>query len=362
MDYDAWLCSVPGLYWNGQEQLIRYFGSAKAVYEAGDAALEIPGRKKSSWIEAVRKCRSDSFVRSVEKTMAAEDIHFCSRKSPLFPGALSKIGDCPVGFFYKGKLPAPDKRLIAVVGARGCTSYGAVMARQITRQLVRAGFGIVSGMALGIDACAQEAALEAGGTSVAVLGCGVDRCYPPGNIGLYTELCKGGCLISEFPCSSSPLRIHFPLRNRLISGLSEAVVVIEARKKSGALITADYALEQGRDVYALPGRVGDPLSEGCNDLIAQGSGIITSPEDLVCALTGADPEEWKKSAAVSAPSFAPGSVLKKVYDRIGTDPVGVDTLEKETGLPVNKLYGILQELEMEDLIIHTPGNRYMKKT
>ena len=356
MDYDAWLCSLPGLYWNRHEQLLRWFGSAKAVFEASDNELD--KLRGGEWINTVKKCRSDDYVHSLEERMARDQIHFCSRKSPLFPPRLAQIKDCPVGFFYKGRLPASGRRLVAVVGSRACTSYGSMTARQISEQLVRAGFGIVSGMALGIDARAQEAALEAGGASVGVLGCGVDQCYPRENIGLYTALCRSGCLISEFPCSSTPLRVHFPLRNRLISGLSEAVIVIEARKKSGALITADYALEQGRDVYALPGRINDPLSEGCNLLIAQGSGVITSPEELIRSLTGTLPntaECGKNNAACL------GEVQQLVYGQIGSDPVSVETLERQTHLPVSVLYRVLQELQMTDLILKTPGNRFLRK-
>ena len=357
MDYDAWLCSLPGLYWNRHDQLLRWFGSAKAVFEASDAELE-KLRGRGEWIATVKKCRSDEYVHSLEETMAHDRIHFCSRKSPLFPPRLAQIKDCPAGFYYKGRLPAPDRRLIAVVGSRACTSYGSMTAREISKQLVRAGFGIVSGMALGIDARAQEAAIEAGGDSLGVLGCGVDQCYPRENIGLYTALCRNGCLISEFPCSSRPLRAHFPLRNRLISGLSEAVIVIEARKKSGALITADYALEQGRDVYALPGRINDPLSEGCNLLISQGSGVITSPEDLIRTLTGIFPEDTGRGET-DVSYLDPSGQL--VYGQIGSEPVSVEMLERQTHLPVNVLYRVLQELQMKDLILNTPGNRFMRK-
>ena len=203
-----------------------------------------------------------------------------SKNDPDYPRRLRALGSMPEKLYLKGELPG-DEPAVAIVGARQCSNYGRRQARRFGRALAEKGVAIISGMALGIDACAQEGALEGGGKSYAVLGNGVDICYPPGNRKLYEALIKKGGILSEYEMGSEPLSWHFPIRNRIISGLADIVLVIEARKKSGSLITVDYALEQGRTVFALPGRAGDALSDGCNLLIAQGAGIACSPESIL---------------------------------------------------------------------------------
>ncbi len=361
MNYDAWLCSIPGLYWNMHAKLMEIFGSAKAVFEASEEELAGLEKEGARWIGKIREGRSERFVSSFEKELARKNVRFISASEEGFPPLLRQIKDCPLGLFYKGSLPSANEKLAAVVGARACTPYGNRMASRIASRLAGEGYGIISGMALGIDGIAQRAALEAGGRSYGVLGCGADVCYPSENIELYTRLFSGGAVISEFPCGTGPMPFHFPLRNRIISGMAGVVVVIEARRKSGSLITADLALEQGRDVYALPGRVGDPLSEGCNVLISQGSSIISSVEEMISELTGKEPAaertEERKAEAVRSLE----GELKTVWDRIGTEPSGIEELSFHTGIPVFRLGRILTQLQMLDLISYTPGNRYMKK-
>ena len=188
----------------------------------------------------------------------------------------------PDGIYVRGRLPAEGKPSAAIVGARACSAYGRAQARNYARALSAAGVQIISGLASGIDAAAHEGALEGGTETFAVLGCGVNICYPKENYPLMRKILnnKGGVL-SEFLPGDPPLAWHFPKRNRIISALADLVLVVEAREKSGSLITADYALEQGKSVYALPGRVTDPLSRGCNLLIAQGAGVAVDPESLL---------------------------------------------------------------------------------
>lgn len=200
---------------------------------------------------------------------------------PEYPERLKNIPGAPEELYVLGRLPEEDRLSVAVIGARDCSEYGKYVAREIGAVLGRNKISVVSGMARGIDGISQEAALNAGGSSFAVLGCGVDICYPETNRQLYERLKISGGILSEYPPGSPALAWHFPPRNRIVSGLADVVAVIEARVKSGTLITVDMALEQGREVYAAPGRVTDRLSDGCNRLIRQGAGILLSPEEFL---------------------------------------------------------------------------------
>ena len=218
--------------------------------------------------------------------MRERGIGLVAQGEAAFPKRLSKIPDSPLALYYAGRLPSDQKRAVALIGARDCTEYGRYMAAQFGAALAGAGVEVVSGMARGIDGIGQESALREGGYSMAVLGCGVDVCYPKENGSLYETLLAKGGVCSEYPPGTEPRALQFPPRNRIISGLSDAVLVIEARVKSGTLITVDMALEQGREVYALPGRATDPLSSGCNRLIRQGAGLVNGPEELLEELLG----------------------------------------------------------------------------
>ena len=240
------------------------------------------------------------------------------------------------------------------------------------------GIQIISGMALGIDAAGQSGAIKADGYSLAVLGCGVDVCYPRTNIELYTQLIKTGGIVSEYPPGTPPRAGQFPLRNRIISALSDALVVVEARQQSGSLITADQALEQNRDVYVVPGRIGDALSEGCMKLIKQGAEIITSPQDI-CATEAVGTyvnniflkkDSWSDSACCTGKkeseknSFAKtvlASPKNMVYSQINLFPVSLETITKNSGIGLVEVEGLLLELELEGLIKEVSKNYYVRK-
>ena len=252
--------------------------------------------------------------------------------------------------------PAEEKKQIAVVGARVCTHYGKHLAEQLAGQIAQAGGEVVSGAAYGIDGAAQWAALSAGGASFAVVGGGVDCRYPRANDRLYDRLEKEGGVLSEFPPGTKPLRYHFPLRNRIISGLSEIVTVIEAKHGSGSLITADYALEQGRTVLAVPGRLDDELSRGCNELIAQGAGVILSPESFAEQVFP-DFRQQKKNK-VSDIALAPSEKL--VYSSLDLHSKSLWELEECTSLSLADLSGSLLALEARGLIREVERNYYVK--
>ena len=245
----------------------------------------------------------------VEEELARAGIGFVSALEEGFPEKLREIPDPPFGIYFKGSMPSEEEPAAAIIGARLASGYGREQARRFGRRIGARGIAVISGMARGIDGIAQKAALDAGGKSYAVLGCGVDICYPEENRELYERLPQQGGVLSEYPPGMLPIAKLFPPRNRIISGLSDLVLVIQARKKSGTLITVDMALEQGREVYALPGRVSDALSDGCNRLIRQGAGPATCPEDILEYFFGTgseeDEERERKAAGTAKREYEP---------------------------------------------------------
>ena len=254
----------------------------------GEAGTKTAGGKEE-W-QALLNARRQEPER-IEEELAQAGISFVSALEEGFPDKLREIPDPPFGIYYKGKMPGETEPAAAIIGARLASGYGREQARRFGRQISARGIAVISGMARGIDGIAQKAALDAGGKSYAVLGCGVDICYPEENRELYERLQQQGGVLSEYPPGMQPIAKLFPPRNRIISGLSDLVLVIEARKRSGTLITVDMALEQGREVYALPGRVSDALSDGCNRLIRQGAGPATCPQDILEFFFGTGSEE-----------------------------------------------------------------------
>ena len=259
----------------------------------------------------------------IEAEMAKSGIGFVSALEKGFPKKLREIPDPPFGLYYKGSMPSEEEPAAAIIGARLASGYGREQARRFGRQIGARGIAVISGMARGIDGISQKAALDAGGKSYAVLGCGVDICYPEENRELYERLQQEGGVLSEYPPGMQPVAKLFPPRNRIISGLSDLVLVIEARKKSGTLITVDMALEQGREVYALPGRVSDSLSDGCNRLIRQGAGPATCPEDILEYFFGTvdsqdTPSKKKQYSACQQVNTALESAVMKILSREDT--------------------------------------------
>ena len=257
----------------------------------------------------------------------------------------------------QGELPEEEQKSVAIVGARMCTRYGKAIAEQIAARIADAGGQVISGAAYGIDGAAQWAALENGGKSYAVLGCGVDRCYPASHAMLLERLEKNGGLISEFPPGTRPLRHHFPVRNRIISGLADTVAVVEARRKSGSLITAEYAAAQGKHVCAVPGRMEDELSEGCNELIAQGADVILSVDSMIRMIF---PDYKKrKNELTGKTALAPSEKL--VYSSLGLHPKSIWELEECTVMSLAELSGTLLSLEMKGLIRETERSYYVRQ-
>ena len=285
-------------------------------------------------------------------------IQYIRQEDADYPGKLTAYSGMPKGIYVRGKLPAEERPSVAIVGARRSDSYGNETARRFARELAGAGVQIISGMAWGIDGMAHEGALEAGGDTYAVLGCGVDICYPAGHRDLYEKLLRCGGILSEQPPGMPPKAGHFPARNRIISGLSDLVLVVEAREKSGSLITADFALEQGKDVFAVPGRVGDALSQGCINLIKQGAGVADSPGVILEAL-GID-EKKNRGKNGEPEKFLLAKEENIVYSWIRLQPVTLEELVKKTELPVRKVMQILVSLELKGCIREIQKNDYVR--
>lgn len=276
-----------------------------------------------------------------------QNVIYYGKNHPMYPEKLKSLDAVPAGLHVLGRLPDPRKKTAAIVGARSCTSYGRRQARYFARRLSECGVQVVSGLASGVDAAAHEGALEGGEKTFAVLGSGVDVCYPRENFGIYRRIAEdGGGILSEFEMGSRPLGWHFPRRNRIISGLSDLVLVVEARAKSGALITADCALEQGKAVYAIPGKLDDPLSEGCNHLLFQGAGIALCPEVLLEEL-GADRKTEIKKSDENLRKLP--KLFQKVYRHLDQKGKSLEMLSRETGIDVQETARILMILELEGL-------------
>lgn len=281
--FQYWFANIGGLG-RGKRKLLHRLGSAEAVYGASEGALQgLAGEKAAKKVLEAKK--NWDILGEYEK-LCGQKIKFTFYGDEEYPKRLLDIPDPPLGLYYQGKLPADDVPSAALIGARACSGYGAYTAGEFGSKLAGAGIQIISGLAMGIDGIGQEAALAAGGKSFGVLGCGVDICYPKSNRKIYEACREKGGIISEYPPGTAPLASLFPPRNRIISGLSDVVVVVEAREKSGTLITVDMALEQGREVFAVPGRITDSLSRGCFRLLRQGAGLAVSPVDILEALYG----------------------------------------------------------------------------
>ena len=285
--YPCWLYGIEGIGNKTISSLLSRVSCAEEIYsmtqdELFQCLYEITERKadaakKAALITKAHRERPEEVVQKLQE----KGISFVSTENELFPRRLRDIQDCPYGLYYIGSLPPEEYPSVAIVGARNCSGYGREQARVFAEKLALRGISVVSGMARGVDGIAGRAALMAGGNSYAVLGCGVDVIYPTENTELYHMLSDKGGLLSESRPGAGPRVQLFPRRNRLISGLSDAVLVIEARRRSGTVITVDAALEQGRDIFALPGRVSDSLSDGCNLLISQGAAIACSPDTVI---------------------------------------------------------------------------------
>ena len=298
----------------------------------------------------------EAWVPAEKARAEAMGVRILCYEDESYPLELKNIDDCPVAIYVRGKMPDWNRAAVAIVGTRKPTAYGKRMAEKIAGELAAAGVVVVSGMAEGIDALAHQGAIDAGGETLAVLGSGVDEIYPPVNERLYWRIVDNGAVISELPLGSPPRKYHFPARNRLIAALSRLVLVVEAGLKSGSLITAKRALEQGKDVAALPGNVTSPLSEGTNKLIKDGAMLVERSADILEALS--------LEAAALARSQLPlpqlDDIAIQVYDAVGVSETTLEDIIRVTGLKAGEVLASLTLLELQGVVERASANSYVK--
>lgn len=340
------------------KQLLPAFGDdARALWHASASDLEAAGlerRAASEFVSFRGKVNLDEHWRKI----SAAGIRVLFWPDEDYPPQLAQISDPPIALYVRGSLTQEDRLALAIVGARKASAYGREVAQHFARKLAERGVTIVSGLAHGVDAAAHRGALEANGRTLAVLGSGIDVIYPYDHRALADEIAAQGAIISEFPLGTKPDRFNFPRRNRLISGLSLGVLVAEASDKSGALITAALAAEQGKDVFAVPGSIFSDASSGVNQLIQDGAKPVMKIEDILEELNiTAQAMETRQTAERIAPA---DPVEAQVLAAIGADGAHVDALARSTGLPIQALLSTLMLMELKGLVAQSAPMHYTR--
>ncbi len=353
---------LPGVGPSGYQRLLEHFGSARAALSAGGAAWRQLGLDERP-VAAMAQPDWDGADRDLDWLDASPLHHVLEPGDPRFPERLASLDPPPPLVFVTGDPDVLRLPQLAVVGSRQPTAGGRDTARAFSAHLARAGLGITSGLALGVDSAAHEAAVEHGGITVAVTATGADRVYPAGNRDLARRIVdSGGALVTEFAIGIGARREHFPRRNRIISGLSLGVLVVEAGLRSGSLITARHALEQGREVFAIPGSIHNPLAKGCHALIRDGQAkLVEQADDILGELL---PHLRLPDTAAPTPAHPPEETdpdHARVLQELGYDPVTLDTLHRRTGLTPDVLSSILLIMELQGQVDALPGGRYARR-
>jgi DNA processing protein len=354
---------IPGIGLVLFQRLVTRFGSPAAVFQAAPGDLRSVKGMTPAIAQAMLSFRDWDRIEADLARIAAAGVEVLLQDDPRFPAPLKQIPYPPPFLFFRGSLLPEDQRAVAVVGTRGASYYGLKAARRLAGALATRGVTVVSGLARGIDTAAHQGALENGGRTLAVLGCGLDTVYPPENRPLYDSIPESGALISEFPLGTHPEARNFPIRNRIISGLALGVVVVEAGIKSGTGITVQYALDQGREVFAVPGPIDSPTSVGPHRLIQQGAKLVQDVEDILQELPGAGRGWGSSLAAPTQVSEAAAPARPEPEDPIlallGSDPVQLEELVQVSRLPAAAVLSRLTLLELQGLVKELPGKCFV---
>lgn len=368
-NYNYWISNINNIGPKKIDYLLDYYGSSEEVFKASEDSIE----------EAINVAMEEGIVRFDKKDannirdnkninrihmeyniLLKKDIQFITKLDDEYPEKLRPLYNAPFALYIKGNLPDMSRKSLAIVGTRNASAYGMEMTKYFSKSLATAGIGIISGLARGIDAHAHKGALEVSGITYGILGCGIDICYPRENIEIYMEMQEKGAIISEYPPGEQPYASNFPLRNRIISGLSDGILVIEAKEKSGSLITVDMGLEQGKDIYAIPGKITDALSIGCNNLIKMGAKLVGSPDDILEELlTNYDNNHSKNDNFPLTKNMTKEEIL--IYEAIGLEPTNIEEIAAITSMPIPDLMEALLKLELRDQIKQPYKNFYMKR-
>ncbi len=386
--YWVWLSRAAGIGAAKMRRLLERFGTPREIYYADEAALQLAGLSGKETASLLDKDLSGADA--ILERCYQRHIETLTLQDSNYPEFLREIPDPPAVLYYAGRLPALSERpVLGVVGSRKASAYGLSAAMRLGYQLAGCGAVLVTGLARGVDSKAAEGALTAGGPVIGVLGCGVDVVYPPENRYLYKDVCRNGCILSEYPPGTPPYAGNFPVRNRILSGLCDGVIVVEAAEKSGALITADLALEQGRDVFVVPGNIDNPACAGSNQLLRNGAVAVTGGWDVMQEYLHRYPDAIREfnggseiritepmvASPVSVPEPEEERPQKKpiditlVKDRVNADEYRVleiltggekqmDLLIAQTGLPASRILGAVTLLEVKGFLKRLPGKRF----
>ena len=338
--------------------LLEHFGTPEAVFEASESELASVASVNESARNKVLAPAPAAIERDL-RLVEEMGVALVPLTSPDYPASLKEIYDPPVLLYVRGALLEQDKLSIAIVGSRRAKEYGRAIAERIAGALATRGLAIVSGGARGVDTAAHKGALAAGGRTIAFLGCGIDVTYPAENKKLFEAITESGAVVSEFPFGSAPEAWRFPPRNRLISGISLGVLVCQSPEASGALITAGYAAEHGKDVFAVPGSVVDDLNRGCHALIKDGAKLVENAEDILVEL-GLDSGEESSGDQLALPIESLNDAERRIASLLSLDPVQVDDIIDKCGLPAPMVAGTLTILEMKGVVKRVPGNAYVR--
>ena len=339
-------------------QLLKRFGTLEDAWNASRTDLIFAGLPEKL-ADQILVFRNRTDPHQLLASILARKINVCIRPEPAYPKLLKEIDNPPAVLYYVGKLPDEHLKLMAIVGTRRMTAYGKNVAEELGHFLSINGIGVVSGLARGIDGAAQSSVVNAGGFTYAVLGCGVDYIYPPEHRDLAKMIVRNGAVISEYAPGTHPDRSNFPQRNRIISGMSSGVIIVEAGEKSGSLITARFAAEQGREVFVVPGKVTDIQSRGTNRLIRDGARPFYEKDEILEFLQtwqAAEPQKMNKpmQAAFSTPEE------KIIMSLITAEPLHIDEIVRKSGLPLSKVSSSIVLLELKGMVMETAPQTYQK--
>lgn len=353
-----WLTNAKGIGNKKITRLLGCFHKIENIYTASETDIcQVPGIHVRD--AKALTAEKEMYKRKYER-LNRQGIILITQEDALYPEKLRNLPDAPYVLYLRGKMPEEEKRSIAVIGARECSVYGREMALWFSRELSESGIQIISGMARGVDGYAHTGALKARGENVAptyaVLGSGIDICYPSEHYWMYEQIQRSGGIVSEYGMGVPALAGQFPMRNRIISGLADGILVIEAKERSGSLITADLGLEQGRDIFAVPGRVGDLLSYGCNNLIKMGAFLVQSPADILNHYHFTKEAKTKDS---KKNNYMLETKEKIVYANLSYNPKHIDELMLDTKFSLSEIMESLVSLELKGYIKQTMKNFYI---
>ncbi len=362
--YRIWLSCLYPLGAGKLAELLDHFGGPEELWGAGTSKLYGLQKLTDKDINLISKSKARDAIENKLKWVYANNIKIIGINDNGYPSKLRFINQPPVVLYMKGSLPV-CRVSIGVVGSRKPSAYGIQCCYSLSYQLAKCGVEIVSGLARGIDTCAHAGTLKAGGKTVAVLGCGIDITYPRENTEMISRMTQSGAVITEYPPGTPPLRYNFPARNRIISGLSDGIIVIEAGKQSGALITADYALDQGKDVFAMPGNITSPLSIGANQLLKDGARLVTCADDVLDVFKIKRPRSVRRKIDIEQLLSASGIDLNedeiKIIRYLENGEQNMDAIASECGFGISGTSSILVLMELKGIVEYLPGSFYRLK-